>query len=79
MAPANNRQEAADRFWSDVEGLLEQKYGHPAAEARRGIDEYQREVNDRNLGEAVYNQGEEQAARVIDAVIKDGLPVPVRA
>ena len=48
MAPANNRQEAADQFWSDVEDPLEQKYGHPAAEARRGIDEYQREVNDRN-------------------------------
>jgi hypothetical protein len=79
MAPANNRQEAADRFWSDVEDLLKQKYRHPAAKARRGIDDYRREVNDRNLGEAVYNQGEEQAAKVIDAVIKDGLPVPVRA
>lgn len=79
MAPANNRQEAADRFWSDVEDLLEQKYCHPTTEARRGINEYRREVDDRNLGEVVYNQGEEQAAKVIDAVIKDGLPVPVRA
>jgi hypothetical protein len=79
MASANNRQEAADRFWSDVEDLLKQKYRHPAPQARRGIDEYQREVNDRNLGEAVYNQGEEQAAKVIDTVIKHGLPVPIRA
>jgi hypothetical protein len=79
MTPANNRQEAADRFWSDVEDLLKQKYRHPAPQARRGIDECQRDINDRNLGEVVYNQGEEQAAKVIDAVIKHGLPVPVRA
>ena len=59
MASANNRQEAADRFWSDVEDLLKQKYRHPAPQARRGIDDYQREVKDRNLGEAIYNQGEE--------------------
>jgi hypothetical protein len=78
MAPAHNRQEATDRFWSDVEDLLIQNYHHPAAEARRGIDEYQREVNGRNLGEAVYNQGEAQTAKVIDAVIRNGLPTPVK-
>jgi hypothetical protein len=79
MAPAHTRREAADRFWSDVEDLLIRHYQHPAPEARRGLDEYRREVDGRSLGEAVYNQGEEQAARVVDAVIRNGLPTFVRA
>jgi hypothetical protein len=80
MAAVRNRKEAADQFWSDVEDLLTQKYKHPAPKARAGIAKYRGAVDDGGkTPEAVYNQGEEQTARVIDAVIKKGLPTLAKA
>jgi hypothetical protein len=71
-----NRKQASDRFWNDVKDLLTQKYRHPAGKAQQGIDEYLQEVRRLKLGGVVYNQGEEQAAKVIDGVIQDGIPTP---
>jgi hypothetical protein len=69
-------KEAEKQFWTDVEELLIQHYGHPARKARDGIDTYRAEVDRRKLGQVVYNQGEKQAANVIDGIIRDGLPIP---
>ncbi len=80
MASVRNRKEPADQFWSDVEDLLTQKYKHPATKARAGIAKYQGAVGDRGkIPEVVYNQGEEQTAKVIDGVIKKGLPKLAKA
>lgn len=78
MTPAKTRQDAIDRFWTDVEDLLKKK-GHTARNAQKGIDDYRRKVATRNLGEVVYNQGEEQTANVIDSVINQKRPVPGRS
>jgi hypothetical protein len=74
MSKATNRKEAEKQFWTDVEELLIQHYHHPDGKARDGLVEYRREVNCRKLGDVVYNQGEEQTAKVIDGLIRDGLP-----
>jgi hypothetical protein len=69
------RQSAIDRFWNDVENLLTRQYHHASKTSRQGIDAYRREVASHNLDEAVFNQGEEQVARVVDGLIKHGHPI----
>jgi len=76
MSKATTRQEAEKQFWTGVEELLTERHGHTEWEARRGIGQYRAEVDHRKLGEVVYNQGEEQTAKVIDGIIRDGLPTP---
>jgi hypothetical protein len=76
MIKTTTRKDAEKQFWTDVEELLTQKYRHPDCKAREGIDAYQREIARPKLGEAVYNQGEEQTAKVIDGIIRNGLPTP---
>jgi hypothetical protein len=71
-----SRKQASDRFWTDVKDLLTQKYRHPDGKAQQGIDEYLQEVCRLKLGGVVYNQGEEQTAKVIDGVIQHGIPTP---
>ena len=76
MMKTTTRKEAEKQFWTDVEELLTQHYRHPDWKAREGIDSYRGEVDRRKLGEVVYNQGVEQTAKVIDGIIRDGLPTP---
>ncbi len=80
MGHAQNRQKAIDQFWSDVKGLLTGKTGKyhhsPQKSQQEGIEKYRQEVNRLDLGGVVYNQGEEQTARVIDGLIEHGLPTP---
>jgi hypothetical protein len=73
---AGNRQDVADKFWSDVEKLLTGEYQRSPKTARRGIDAYRQEVDSHKLGEVIFNQGEEQAARVVDGLIEHGNPIP---
>jgi hypothetical protein len=73
MSKATNRTRTEEQFWKDVEELLTQHYRHPRYKAHDGIDEYRREIAPQ-LGEVAYNQGEEQAAKVIDNLIKLGFP-----
>ena len=75
MSRAATRDEAAKRFWADVKDLLTAEYGHAARRAQQAIDQYKQEVAPR-LGEVVYNQGEKQAAKAIDGIIRNGLPWP---
>ncbi len=76
MGRATTRQDAEKQFWTAVEEVLTEHYRHPDSEARGGIGKYRGEVDRRKLGEVVYNQGEEQTAKVIDGIIRDGLPTP---
>jgi hypothetical protein len=76
MSISRNRQRATDQFWNDVKELLTQKYHNPDVAAQKGIDDYLQEIARRNLDGVIYNQGEEQAAKVIDSVIRHGLPTP---
>ncbi len=71
MSKAMTREEAKERFWRDVKDLLTDQYRHRDQQAEEGIDRYRQEANER-LGEVVYNQGEEQTAKVIDRIIREG-------
>jgi hypothetical protein len=73
MNKATTRDAATTQFWGDVRDLLTQKHGHSAGRAQQGIQQYQ-DVAKEHLGEVVYNQGEEQTAKVIDGIIRNGLP-----
>jgi hypothetical protein len=75
MSRAATRDEATNHFWSDVLEVLTEKYHRPRDQAQRGVDQYKQEVLPR-VGEVVYNQGEEQTAKVIDGIIQSGLPQP---
>jgi hypothetical protein len=76
MTKTTSRKKAEKQFWTDVGELLTQHYRHPDWKAQEGIDTYRAEVDRRKLGEVVYNQGEEQTAKVIDGLIRNGLPTP---
>ncbi|MGO9465139.1 MAG: hypothetical protein ACLQIB_48285 [Isosphaeraceae bacterium] len=76
MRKATARQDAEKQFWTGVEELLIEHYRHLDSEARGGIGKYRGKVDRRKLGEVVYNQGEEHTAKVIDGIIRDGLPTP---
>lgn len=76
MSSATTQNEAVKKFWKGVKEILTDQYGHPETQADAGIGAYQQEAARRKLGEAVYNQGEEQAARVIDGILRNGLPEP---
>jgi hypothetical protein len=79
MRQAVTWEQAAEQFWANVIDLLTgPRYGHDPARARRGIDDYKREIQE-SWGEGtipgvVYNQGEERVAEVIDMRIREGLP-----
>lgn len=75
MSDAPTKNEARRKFWGDVEGLLSKQYNYSDTQVQRAIAQYKQEVVPR-LGEVVYNQGEEQTAKVIDGIIRNGLPWP---
>lgn len=66
MSRTATRDELVKKFWNDVKEALTDKYGHLDSQAEEGIDLYRQDVVRRKLGEVTYNQGEEQAARVVD-------------
>ncbi len=70
---ATARDHAEKRFWKDVEELLIRKHHHSKQLAKKGIQQYRNEINCR-LGSVLYNQGEELTARVVDRIVRDGLP-----
>lgn len=76
MAKTGSRPEAEKRFWEDVKELLRSSHGHSEQQAKEGINKYRQEVARRKLGEVVYNQGEEKAAKVIDGILSNDLPEP---
>ena len=65
------------QFWDTVQRLLTETYRCSEYEARNGIATYQHEIERHGFAEAVYNQGEERTAEVVDSVIRTGLPVIV--
>jgi hypothetical protein len=79
MKPTASNPEAEKQFWTDVEDLLTGgKFQHDYHKAQRGIQEYKVAIgghtNGGGIPEAVYNQGEEKVAEVVDGIIKTGLP-----
>jgi hypothetical protein len=76
MSKARSRKEAEEQFWTDVEELLTRKHQHSLIRSREGVNKYRGEVKSREFGDVIYNQGEELTAKVIDRIIRDGLPTP---
>jgi hypothetical protein len=61
-------------FWNDVCRRLIGHHNRPAVEAAAGIDHYRWDTERRQLGEAVYNQGVERTAEVVEGIIQCGIP-----
>jgi hypothetical protein len=74
MSKTTTRKQAEKQFWTDVEELLVEQYGHAGRKARKGINEYKAVAKCRNFEDVIYNQGEEQTAKVIHGIIQAGLP-----
>jgi hypothetical protein len=75
---AATKEELQQQFWKDVEQLLTgNKYRHPLRCVQEGIDAYKQSIRQHacgNIPDAVYNQGEEKTAEVVNGVIQSGLP-----
>lgn len=83
MPEADTPVLAAEYFWDDVRELLTApggSYRHTPQRAAQGIETYKQDVLRRRglpeIPDAVYNQGEEHTAAIIDGVIRQGLPGP---
>ena len=66
----SEREEMIGQFWADVRNRLkEPPYGRDDDEADMGIGRYRGDTERRGLGDAVYNQGVERTAEIVDGVI----------
>jgi len=76
MAPFRQSDpfEQAAEFWNSVRERLIDRYKREPQQADHGIGEYRADTERRRIGEAVYNQGVERTAEVVDGVIGKGLP-----
>jgi len=74
MGHSPKRQQAERQFWIDVEEILKSDYRYSPGIAASGIQLYQQEIRVHRLGDVVFNQGEEQTARVIDGLLRNGVP-----
>jgi hypothetical protein len=70
MNPALDKASLVNQFWSEVEGLLVEKFHHPRRTAQQGVNKYKQEIAKHHFEDAVYNRGEEQAAIVVDDLIR---------
>jgi hypothetical protein len=66
--------EQVTEFWNQVRGRLIHHHERSPDEADLGIGRYRLDTERRRIGEAVYNQGVERTAEIVDGVIKYGLP-----
>ena len=74
MNPTLDRSALVNQFWSDVEGLLVEKFDHARRTARLGINTYKQEIAEHHFEDAVFNRGEEHTAIVVDDLIRRGVP-----
>lgn len=65
-------------FWNEVRQRLIGHYRRQPDEAEQGIGKYRLDTERRQIGEAVYNQGVERTAEIVDGVIEFGLPDQLR-
>lgn len=63
-----------EQFWEGVRDLLTERHGRSRLEADQGVETFRREVDSHEFHDAVFNQGEEQTAEVVNRVIQAGLP-----
>jgi hypothetical protein len=82
------RAEMIGQFWDDVHQILTgqrarpkgmgKAFTHSPQVASAGIQSYKRDIIQQRrldaIPDAVYNQGEEQTATIIDDLIQKGLP-----
>ena len=76
MAPVQVPEpyEQIAEFWNNVRDRLIHRHQREPEQADRGIGQYRGDTERRRIGEAVYNQGVERTAEVVDGVIGHGLP-----
>jgi hypothetical protein len=76
MDATQEKAKAIKKFWSGVEKVLKDRYGHNDQAAKRGIQTYRDATNKHNQRGTVYNQGEDQTASVINGLIKHKFRIP---
>lgn len=72
--PQLSRDEMIGRFWAEVRNRLKETYKRKDDQADLGIGRYRGDTERRGIGDAVYNQGVERTAEVVNGVIEIGLP-----
>ncbi len=72
--PHFNREDLISEFWQGVRGRVIDVHGRAPDQADLGIGRYRLDTERRGLGDAVYNQGIERAAEIVDGVVEFGLP-----
>jgi hypothetical protein len=69
-----SRDEMIGKFWVEVRTRLKETYLRKNDEADLGIGRYRGDTERRGIGDAIYNQGVERTAEIVNGVIEDGLP-----
>ncbi|QDU75350.1 hypothetical protein Pan97_23800 [Bremerella volcania] len=69
-----SREEMVGRFWMDVRTRLTKVFELSEERADMGIGRYRYETELREIGDAVYNQGVELTADIVNDVILNGRP-----
>jgi hypothetical protein len=75
MMPATqlNRDDMIGQFWEGVRNRLKETYRRSDDQADFGIGAYRHDTEQRAIGDAVYNQGVERTAEIVNGVIENGL------
>lgn len=76
---AINRRKLQADFWAEVQRLLVDDFEIDKTKARNGVADYRKRLAALDVGDAVYNAGQYEAAKVIAANIrlKEVLDVPI--
>jgi hypothetical protein len=72
--PMLSRDEMIGRFWSEVRNRKNETHKRKHDKADLGIGRYRADTERRGIGDAVYNQGVERTAEIVNGVIDNGLP-----
>jgi len=73
----SSRDEMIAQFWTEVRTRLKDSYRRKDDLVDLGIGRYRGDTERRGIGDAVYNQGVERTAEIVNGVIDKGLPKDV--
>lgn len=69
----DRRDELVGEFWNSVRKRLIDNHHRRPRDADTGIGRYRLELENRGVGDTVYNQGVERTATIVDGLIDERL------
>ena len=70
------RESLSHAFWESVRRKLTGDFRQPVMDADQGIALYRHEMQRREIGDLVYNQGVDKTAEVVNSIIGSGVKEP---